>query len=396
MNNICCPICSSSKISSIFSIEDVPIHIGTLWPSKEAAVKCPKGDIELVFCNHCSFLTNTKFDPGHPDYTEEYDNSLHYSGTYQEYALSQANRLINDYEIHNKTVLEIGCGKGDFLRMLCDLGSNRGIGFDPTFEEDRGIQDNLDILFIKDLYSKKYSHYKADLYCSRYVLEHIPAPMSFLQLLHENLEPAGEQLVYFEVPNAMLILKDLSVWDIIYEHCSYFTLESLTKSFSLAGFSVLNSGSSFENQFIYIEAQVDNSQHADEAVVEPEDYSHLPVGFQKTHPSILNAWSHEIKKAKEKSKNIALWGAGAKTVSFLNMLKIDDEIESVVDINPNKEGKFIPGSGQRIFSPGHLGDLRPDVVIIMNPVYRDEIERSLREMGLSPEIMTVLDSPLLD
>lgn len=377
-------------------MEDVPIHIGTLWPSKESAIKCPKGDIELVYCHHCSFLTNSRFDPEHPNYTEEYDNSLHFSDTYQQYAISQARRLIDNYMIRNKTVLEIGCGKGDFLRMLCDLGDNRGIGFDPTFEEDRVIEDNLDIIFIKGLYSRKYAHYKADLYCSRYVLEHIPAPMSFLQLLHDNMEPGGGQLVYFEVPNAMLILKDLSVWDIIYEHCSYFTLESLTKAFSLAGFTVLNSGSSFEDQFIYIEAQVGNSQQADEITLDPDYFSHLAADFQNIQPSIISAWGREIKKAKDKSKNIALWGAGAKTVSFLNMLKISDEIDSVVDINPNKEGKFIPGSGQRILSPGHLKDIPPDVVITMNPVYRDEIEKSLNEMGLSPNLMTVLDSPLPD
>jgi hypothetical protein len=66
-----------------------------------------------------------------------------------------------------------------------------------------------------------------------------------------------------------------------------------------------------------------------------------------------------------------------------------DSIEYVIEINPNKSGTFMAGTGQEIVAPQFLPTYQPDVVIIMNPIYRDEIGRDLQNMGLSPQIMTV-------
>lgn len=66
-----------------------------------------------------------------------------------------------------------------------------------------------------------------------------------------------------------------------------------------------------------------------------------------------------------------------------------DDIAYAVDINPIKTGTFMAGTGQEIVAPSFLQEYRPDVVIIMNPVYLDEITRDLHAMGLSPEIYTL-------
>nr|MBP6805780.1 SAM-dependent methyltransferase [Chloroflexota bacterium] len=67
------------------------------------------------------------------------------------------------------------------------------------------------------------------------------------------------------------------------------------------------------------------------------------------------------------------------------------EIPFVVDINPHKTGTFLAGSGQEIVAPPYLSANPPDVVIIMNPIYRAEIGRDLQAMGLNPILMTVED-----
>jgi len=84
-----------------------------------------------------------------------------------------------------------------------------------------------------------------------------------------------------------------------------------------------------------------------------------------------------------------LWGSGSKGVSFLTTVGVTDEIASVVDINPYRQGKFMPGTGHEIVGPRFLESLRPDNVIIMNPIYRNEISEDLKKMSLSPNIMTV-------
>ena len=81
-----------------------------------------------------------------------------------------------------------------------------------------------------------------------------------------------------------------------------------------------------------------------------------------------------------------LWGSGSKAVSYLTTLGITDEIEYVVDINPHKRGKFLAGTGHEIVLPEFLVEYRPDAVIVMNPIYGDEIRKGLERLGLHPDI----------
>ena len=77
-----------------------------------------------------------------------------------------------------------------------------------------------------------------------------------------------------------------------------------------------------------------------------------------------------------------LWGGGSKAVAFLTTLGVTNEIAYAVDINPRRSGTFLAGGGQQIVAPEFLRDYRPDVVIIMNPIYRDEIQAALADMGV--------------
>jgi hypothetical protein len=81
-----------------------------------------------------------------------------------------------------------------------------------------------------------------------------------------------------------------------------------------------------------------------------------------------------------------LWGGGSKGVSFLTTLGLTEEIASVVDINPYKQGKFMPGTGHAVIGPKALVNQPPDLVIVMNPIYVAEVASSLNELGLKPEI----------
>ena len=86
---------------------------------------------------------------------------------------------------------------------------------------------------------------------------------------------------------------------------------------------------------------------------------------------------------------MAIWGSGSKAVSFLAALPRPELVGAVVDINPNRQGHAMPGTGHAILSPKGLASFRPDLVIVMNAVYRDEIARDLSALSLSPEIVTL-------
>lgn len=386
-----CPVCCGTESRVFYEIEQVPVFIGVLWPSRDEALACPKGDVRLLFCPECGFIHNRAFDATLTQYSQNYNNSLHFSPVYDAYARASAQRIIERYGVTGKTVMEIGCGKGDFLSMLCRLGENRGIGFDQSYEDNQ-VAPELSgrLTFINDLFGPKYSGYQADLICSRYVLEHIPQPVAFMQMLRATVAADSSPVFYFEVPNAELILSQLSIWDIIYEHCSYFNQGSLTRVFEVAGFTVINTRETFGGQFVSLEA-TPTAGDLSEIPGRMEELYKLEneVDLFPAHcQSVLGRWRDTLSQVTRSGKKTILWGAGAKGVSFLNLLNVSNEIEYVVDINPAKHGKYLPGSGQQVVSPEFLKEYRPDTVMTLNPVYRDEIQGMLNELGLEPRIFS--------
>ena len=387
-----CPICNSSQVEKFIELASVPVHIGIQWPTREQALQCPKGDIELTFCGNCGFISNPLYDESLLEYGETYDNSLHFSPIYQEYAERVARRLVDTYGLSGKSIIEIGSGKGEFLTLLCTMGDNSGVGFDSSYEEDRtSIDSSLNIQFIRDYFSENYSHFQGDLICSRYVLEHVPDPLGFMSMIRKTIQPGRTPVIYFEVPNANLFLLEQSIWDIIYEHCSYFGMTSLAALFEKSGFEILQIGEHFSDQMVSVEARPkeDRLQPSLEKKSGLREMAQAVLDFEQTFHSILNSWEAKLSTIHSDGKEVVIWGAGAKGVSFLNMLPTRERINFAVDINPHKQGKFVPGSAQEIVSPGKLTSIRPDIVIVMNPVYTDEIRTELAAYGLNPDVISV-------
>lgn len=368
----------------------MPVSIGVQWPSAEEARACGKGDLQLAFCGECGFIWNQAFDAGRLEYSQRYDNSLDFSPVFQEYARSLARRLIGTYDIRAKDVVEIGCGKGHFLSLLCEEGGNRGFGFDPSYEGDRFAGPASDrITYVQDFYGEKYTGQAGDLICSRHVFEHIPDPLGFLGNVRRTIGGRRSAIIYFEVPNVRFILEKLSIWDILYEHCNYFGRESLGGIFRRCGFEVLRLEEVYGEQFLGIECRL-----ADGVGTQPtgEPLSGLAAEVEKfggRAQARMQTWTARLAEWEGAGRRVALWGGGTKGVSFLNMLKVYDAIPYVVDINPYKQGRHLPGTGQQIVGPSFLQEFQPEIVILMNPIYRGEVEAEVRKMGLAAEVLAV-------
>jgi SAM-dependent methyltransferase len=366
----------------------MPVSIGVQWASAEEARACGKGDLHLDFCPRCGFIWNRAFDPSRLEYSKRYDNSLDFSPVFQDYARRLAVRLIDTYGIREKEVVELGCGKGHFLTLLCEEGRNRGIGFDPSYEGDRIQSPAAErITYVADFYGEKYTRHRGDLICCRHVLEHIPDPVAFLSMVRRTIGDRNSAIVYFEVPNVRFILNQLSIWDIIYEHCNYFSSESLAAIFRRCGFQVLRLQETYGGQFLSLEARL--SPDADNVNSTSESLSDLNGAVNRFSVQVQERsreWNSRLAAFERDGKRVAIWGGGAKSVSFLNMLKIDKTIPYVVDINPHKQGRHLPGTGQRIVSPAFLKEFHPHSVVLMNPIYRGEVEAELKELGVAAEI----------
>ena len=87
-----------------------------------------------------------------------------------------------------------------------------------------------------------------------------------------------------------------------------------------------------------------------------------------------------------------IWGAGAKGVMFLNPLQVagGSGLDRVVDINPRKQGHFVPLSGQRIIGPERLLQDPPDLVIVMNPEYECEARSMIDDLGIVCDVVSAI------
>jgi hypothetical protein len=72
---------------------------------------------------------------------------------------------------------------------------------------------------------------------------------------------------------------------------------------------------------------------------------------------------------------------------FLALVDRDLLLQSVVDLNPRKWGQFLPVTGHRVDAPSALTSLQPKAVIVTNPAYREEVAKSLADLGVTAEIL---------
>lgn len=387
-----CPVCYHPKMTVFFEVKSAPVFCNVLWNNRNQAIAAPRAAIHLAYCQECGLIYNTAFDARLMEYSPSYENSLHFSPRFQEYAEQIAHQLVQRYQLHNKDIIEIGCGQGDFLAMLQHLGNNRALGFDPSYTPEKTAADpeSSAVVIFPEAYSEAYAKYPADFICCRHMLEHIDHPLDFLTNIRKTIGRQEDCVVYFEVPNALYIFKDTSVWDIIYEHCSYFTSESLTNLFGRVGFKVIEVTEQYDGQFLTIEARpmaTETNSKTDFKSACSHTQS-LIKKFHKTYQDKVNSWQHTLSRLKKQKSRIVLWGAGSKGVTFVNAMDISHkQIKYIVDLNPRKHGQFVAGTGQQVIAPDFLKKYRPQTVIIMNPIYRAEIQQVIQEYGLTPEFV---------
>jgi SAM-dependent methyltransferase len=387
-----CPACGGNELDRFLEIRQLPVNCIALGATREAARSCPKADIELGFCGSCGAVSNVLFDPARLTYDPTYDNSLHFSATFQKYTDEIGRQLVERYDLHGKDIVDIGCGNAEFLSLLCSLGDNRGVGFDPTFIAGRAnLAAGRGITIVPDYYSERHADYAADFVICRHVLEHIPKPQSFLGSVRAALAGKSDAAIFFEIPNASFVFTNDGMWDIIYEHCFYYSSGALARLFSSSGFDVWNVSSTFHGQYLCLEARVSPQDVGmlGEAAGDLESMRNDIRKFAREYGSRRAYWRETLQRFQAQSKRVALWGAGAKGAMFLNAFRDASSIEYIVDVNPYKWGLYIPGTGQRVVSPEFLKEFRPDVLVVVNSNYRDEINGQVRSLGIAPELLSI-------
>jgi hypothetical protein len=385
MSRYPCPVCSDGELEPFLDLPAVPVLSTEFHPTADSARTAPTGDLALALCRRCALVWNTAFDPSLVEYTSEYENSQLFSPAFREYATDLADHLAERYTLEGRTVVEIGSGKGEFLAMLCERAGCRGFGFDPTFDGE--VEESGASLSIITRYydADTAAGIDASLVFARHVLEHLPAPVSFLRSVREASPSTAA--VYYEVPNAEHVFSSAGMWDLIYQHVGYFSAPTLDLALRRSGYGVTDLRSVFHGQFLAVEGVPDAA-----AAQLPDADAVARVcaavdGFAAQFRERLDGWRQRLGAADRGS--VVLWGAGAKGVAFLNLLNADGAIHHVIDINPRKSGRFVPGTGHVVEPPDLLRRSDPDTVLILNRAYEDEIRTELRTIGSMADVVTV-------
>jgi Methyltransferase domain/C-methyltransferase C-terminal domain len=306
---------------------------------------------------------------------------------FRSYADNLVDKLVSDYDIRGKTIVEIGSGRGEFLRRLCAAGSNRGIGFDTSTPIEGQDPEDPNVRYIRDYFSSSYSDVRADLIVCQQVLEHVENPKEFLTALNSTSTFRTESpIIYFEVPNGLYTAKQLGIWDLIYEHISYFTPTSLRRIFEDTGFTILEMGPAFGDQYLYVTAQALRRGDASAVEASPIELE-TAASFSKAFTDKLGhfrAWmdGHDAQLAQT-----FVWGAGSKGITFCNLIDPDGRLVGLIDKNGAKHGKYIAGTGLRVARFESIDAGRIANVVVMNPQYVQEIGRDLTRAGAAASLV---------
>jgi SAM-dependent methyltransferase len=363
-----CPICATKQVKTFLRRRDVTVHQNLPFADPQSAKKIARGDLMLGACQNCGFIFNQEFDSSKLNYGSDYDNNQNCSAAFNNHLDSLVCSLVEKKNVRNSTIVEVGCGQGEFIKKLVEPinWGNRGYGFDPSY---MGIATDLDgrLQFQQRYYGADCANIAADVVICRHVIEHVPDPMSMLETVGQALKGSTNAKVFFETPCVEWILHNQVFWDFFYEHCSYFTANSLRYAFELAGFQVDRVDHIFGDQYLWLEATY-TGQHRSK-VPDSSEILELVQDFQQHSDRLETEWHDKIQSL----GRVALWGAGAKGVTLANLVDPQQNlIDSIIDLNPNKQGKYIPGTGHPIISYQQIKERGLTHAILMNPNYYDE------------------------
>ena len=377
-----CPVCAEPTCTPVLTLTDLPLVANaTVTPHDGPHVLT--GDVDLVMCHACAHLYNKAFETERLVYDNAYQNTLHYSALFRDHASTLADRLVVDFDLVGATVAEIGCGPGHLLSMLIERGVERALGFDPSFDPDRFEAPTDHRLTIQQELFPTDGSIRPDLVIMQHVVEHLDRPVEVLSQIRDAIAPGGG--TYIEVPNATCMLDNVALWDLIYEHVSYFTPVSLARACAEAGLAATEPVTSFSHQFLSVDAGATpmGAQATSSATI--ERWIARALSFGEAAEKAIDSARNDLADAASDGK-VALWGAGSKGTTYLNVVDRDHRISSVIDINPRKTGTGVPGTGHAIMGPEHLTQVRPTTVLVANPVYLDEIQAQLADVGLTPDV----------
>jgi hypothetical protein len=366
----------------------MPVTCTAIFTTREEALAVPRGDLTLASCDACSFVFNRLFDPALGEVGARYESSQAASRTFGAFAQGLAHDWIDRHALLGKTILEVGCGGGEFLERLLRGGAGRAIGIDPFADESKSRADDR-LTLMAAVFDEGNVRIAADALVCRHTLEHIQDVGGFLGLMRRWAAVDPSRVLLFELPAAERVFSERAFWDVYYEHCNYFTEQTLRHAFEVAGLEVLNLERVYGDQYLVLEARAADRRAPPRAWRDVRDLQAVYRNYGRHVRASMVRCQTELSRLQRAAPPLVLWQGASKTVGFLSMLSDPSVVDSAVDLSTQRQGKFLPGSGLAVHAPAELTRLRPAHIVLMNPIYLDEVNAQVRGMGLTSTVHSV-------
>jgi SAM-dependent methyltransferase len=354
-----CRVCGQAFFEKpLLRYEDMP-KAAQQFPDAASVETETGADLTVCQCSGCG-LVQLSNDP--VPYYREVIRAAAGSEVVMAFKTRQFADLVEKHCLRRKRIIEIGCGRGEFLSLLRTLEID---AYGLEYSDASVAQCAAQGLNVFKGYVESASDVLAqgpfDAFLLLMFLEHMPAPNAALRGIHHNLADGSVGLV--EVPNFDMVLQKKLFSEFIGDHLLYFTEETLRTTLHINGFEILECRQSRDDYVL--SAVVRKRQRLDIA-----DFHDYQTQIKNDLDQYLNRFPR---------KKVAIWGAGHQALAVIALTRIAASIRYVVDGAPFKQGKYTPSTHLPIVAPDTLRSDPVDAVIVMAASYSDEVAGILRE-----------------
>lgn len=359
-----CHLCGEDKLLSLLYFGEHPIaHHFLTDPSEEEYVH----PVDVCFCASCGLIQLNNPIPPNKLYTNYNWLSSWKWNPHVPRILDLIGQLFYDLDRESK-VIEIGSNDGTFLESLRMKGYQNLLGVEPT-QDGQNAARKKGIETVGTYFNRETANIltaergKYDLFIARQMLEHVTDLRDFREAINIILRPGGYVLI--EVPNFEFSLQTFDYSAIWEEHVNYFTLETLTRFLTDAGIRVIHTETA---NFCGEALMVFGKYEGDSATILVERHSKElqadAFAYRDRWPTFQGRFLKYLDEYRKNGGRVAIYGAGCRACSLINFAGLGSYLEFCLDDQPEKQGKYMPGSRLAILPGERLENSTVDFCLL--------------------------------
>ena len=379
-------------------LELILIDLGNAPPSNayltKSSLQLPEKwlPLRVLVCKQCWLVQTEDYAGAEELFDAEYAYFSSFSDTWLQHAETFVTEMVRRFELNTSSnVIEIAANDGYLLQYVLKQGIPC-LGVEPTASTAAAARGKgitiIEEFFGPQLTDKLVADGKqADLIVANNVLAHVPDINNFVAGFASLLKPHG--VATFEFPHLIRLIEHTQFDTIYHEHFSYLSLTAVKRVFDSNGLQIFDVQEipTHGGSLRVFAQRKDECRHKITAAVgmfltnetnagvQTEQYY---TNFQMRANDIRQNLIKFLTEAKRQGKSAVAYGAAAKGNTLLNFAGINSDLLSfVVDRNPSKQGKYMPGSHIPIVSEEYILKERPSYVVILPWNLKDEIAKQL-------------------